>query len=146
MVSATMIYKLSLQNHVDGLATRSWTFQPPVIVGRDPESGVCIEHPSISRNHCQFSLNGEGALMVKDLNSMNGTYVDDNRVQQKLLMPKQVVQIGAIRLQVEVSTEDEHASAPRHASQGNVETTQPMKVFCLDPPPAEKSWWRRLFG
>ena len=146
MVSAAMIYKLILQNNVDGLAARSWTFKPPVVVGRDPNSGVCIEHHSISRQHCQFSLNGEGALVVKDLNSMNGIYVDDNRVQQKILMPKQIVQIGAVRLQVEVSTEDEHATAPKPKPQGSVTSTQPMQTYQPDPPPPKKSWWQRLFG
>ena len=146
MVSATMIYKLVLLNKIEGLTARSWTFNPPVVLGRDPSSGVCIEHDSISRKHCQFSLNGEGALVVKDLNSMNGIYVDDNRVQQQILMPKQIVQIGALRLQVELSTEDEHASAPSHKPRGSVSSTQRMKTFRPGSALSEKPWWRRLFG
>lgn len=141
-----MIYKLVLQNHVDGLSERDWTFRPPTVAGRDPESGVCIDHHSISRKHCQFSFNGEGALVVKDLNSMNGVYVDDNRVQQQILIPNQVVQIGALRLRVEFSTEDEHVSAPRKKPQGSVDATQRMETFRPDPPPPEKPWWQRLFS
>ena len=145
-----MIYKLNLQNNVDGLTARSWTFKPPVVVGRDPTSEVCIDHHSISRKHCQFSFNGEGALVIKDLSSMNGIYVDDNRIQQQILSPNQIIQIGAIRLQVEFSTEDEHAATPRHKPrqnpQGSVDTTQPMQTFSFDSPPPEKPWWRRLFG
>jgi pSer/pThr/pTyr-binding forkhead associated (FHA) protein len=141
-----MIYKLILKNSVDGLSAQSWTFQTPVVVGREPASGVCIEHESISRKHCQFSLNGEGALVIKDLNSLNGIYVDDNRVKQTILMPKQIVQIGALRLQVEFSTEDELAEAARPRPQGNVNTTQPMKTLRPDPPILEKPWWQRIFN
>ena len=77
---------------------------------------------------------------------MNGIYVDDNRVQQKILMPKQIVQIGALRLQVEVSTEDELKSTPRPKPQGSVTSTQPMQTYQPDLPPAKKSWWQKLFG
>jgi pSer/pThr/pTyr-binding forkhead associated (FHA) protein len=146
-----MIYKLILQNQVDGLKTTHWTFKPPVTVGREPSSGVCIDHDSISRSHCQFMLNIEEALVIKDLESMNGTYVDDERVHQAVLMPGQFIQIGALRLKIEFSTEDEHAKLQSAKPQGSLYATQPMKT--LRPPaavvpasPVQKSWWQRIFG
>ncbi|NND99011.1 MAG: FHA domain-containing protein [Pirellulaceae bacterium] len=111
---------------------------------------MCIDHSSISRSHCQFSLNGEGALVVKDLNSTNGIYVENERVKQKILVPNQIVQIGALRLKVEFSTEDEQVAAKpsvaAHA-RGSADVTQKMQVYDLDPPePEKKPWWRRIFG
>lgn len=148
-----MIYRLILQNQVDGLTTRRWTFKPPAIVGREPSSGVCIDHDSISRSHCQFLLNIEEALVVKDLESMNGTYVDDERVHQALLMPNQIIQIGALRLKVEFSTEDELAKSKSTQAVGSLYATQPMKTLRPAAPtspnmtkPAPKSWWQRIFG
>jgi pSer/pThr/pTyr-binding forkhead associated (FHA) protein len=141
-----MYYKLILQNHVEGLDTSSWRFTPPAVVGREPNSQVCIEHDSISRKHCQFAFNGEGALTVKDLESMNGTYVDDNRVQHATLMPGQIVQIGTLRLKVEFSSEAEELDAPARKPRGSVYTTQPMETFRPVPLPPEKPWWRKLFG
>ncbi|MCA9129754.1 MAG: FHA domain-containing protein [Planctomycetales bacterium] len=140
-----MQYKLVLQNHVDGLSTRVWVFNPPTVIGRDPSADVCVEHDSISRKHCQFTLNSEGALTVKDLGSMNGTYVNDRKIQTAILMPGQVVQIGALMLQVEFTQESErHAPAVR--PQGSVYATQPMETFRPVPLPPEKPWWKRILG
>lgn len=150
-----MFYKLILQNHVDGLEKKQWTFRPPAVVGRDPSCEVCFEHDSISRQHCQFSLNGEGALVVKDLDSMNGIYVDDRRVPQATLMPHQTLQIGAIILQVEFTDEEEipsRSATPR----GSTYATQPMQTLrpatttasvipTIEKTEAAKPWWRRLF-
>ncbi len=148
-----MIYKLILQNQVAGLTTQSWTFKPPATIGREPSSTVCIDHESISRNHCQFMFNPDEALVVKDLESTNGTYVDDERVHHAVLMPGQIIQIGALRLKVEFSTEDEHSRTRESRSPGSVHATQPMKTM-RPPAPAvlvpmtatEKPWWRRIFG
>lgn len=140
-----MRYKLVLQNHVDGLTINSWSFLPPAVVGREPGSEVCIEHDSISRKHCQFSLNGEGALVIKDLDSMNGTYVDDRRIDHVVLMPGQMIQLGALCLEIRFSTETEAPpTAPK--PRGNVYATQPMETFRPVPLPPEKPWWKKLFS
>lgn len=140
-----MNYKLVLQNEVSGIQQRIWTFKAPVILGRQPGSALCIDHHSVSRQHCQFSLNGDEALVVKDLGSTNGVYVDDNRVQQQILMPNQIIQIGTLRLQIQFSAEDEQASAASHQSAGSVDQTQRVPVYQLDPPDSDQPWWRRLF-
>lgn len=151
-----MHYKLILQNHVDGLLGKQWNFTAPASVGRDPGCDLCLDHDSISRQHCQFSLNGEGALMIKDLESMNGIYVDDRRVHHATLMPHQLVQIGAIIMQIEFL--DDEPQRPASRAMGSTYSTQPMKT--LKPGPAselaptstaassgssDKPWWRRLF-
>lgn len=143
-----MNYKLILQNHVEGIQAQAWTFQAPATVGRDPNCDVCIEHDSISRKHCQFSINVHEALVVKDLESMNGTYLDDRRVQNAVLMPGQIVQIGALLLQIEFS-DDASAPPPKAKSapkKGNTYATQPLETFRPVPLPPEKPWWKKLFG
>jgi pSer/pThr/pTyr-binding forkhead associated (FHA) protein len=105
-----------------------------------------MEHDSISRKHCQFVLNSDGALVVKDLESMNGTYVDDSRVQHATLMPGQLIQIGALRLKIDFSDDEELTSPPLKKPQGNVHATQPMNSFRPVPLPPEKTWWQKLLG
>ena len=143
-----MYYQLILQNEVEEIEKSSWTIMPPGVVGRDANCQVCIDHPSISRQHCQFSLNGEGTLVVKDLESMNGIYIDDTRIKQAALMPGQVLQIGALRLHVEFSTGGDAMPKPNSKPRGSVNSTQPMKTVRPEPAPAvppEKPWWRRIF-
>ncbi|MEQ1824877.1 MAG: FHA domain-containing protein [Pirellula sp.] len=142
-----MIYRLHLQNQVDDLRETTWTFIPPTVLGRDASCGLCIDHESVSRKHCQFQHNSEGTLVVKDLESMNGTYVNDVRVQHRALMPGDIVQAGALRMEV-IFVEDEIASIPVAPviprTQGSMKETQPMKKVDPLPPPPPKSWWRKL--
>lgn len=141
-----MIYKLVLQNEVEGIESNSMTFRPPAILGREPGTDVCVDHHSISRQHCQFTLNGDGALMVKDLGSTNGIYVDDNRIDHEVLMPNEILQVGALRLMVQMSDEGELSAATERQPSGSVDTTQPMPVFEIDDPDVSRPWWKKLLG
>jgi pSer/pThr/pTyr-binding forkhead associated (FHA) protein len=150
-----MHYQLILQNHVEGFKGKKWTFSAPASVGRDPTCDLCFDHDSISRQHCQFSLNGEGGLVIKDLESMNGIYVDDRRVQHATLMPHQLLQVGALIMQIEFLEEEPRKPSSRGV--GSTYATQPMQTLRSQgigaaasaappsPQPAAKPWWRRLF-
>lgn len=47
-------------------------------VGRDQTNDIVIEHGSVSRHHCELRLHDDGAVLITDLNSMNGTAVRQN--------------------------------------------------------------------
>lgn len=47
-------------------------------VGRDPTNDIVIEHGSVSREHCELRLQDDGAVLLVDLGSMNGTAVRQN--------------------------------------------------------------------
>jgi len=47
-------------------------------VGRDPENDIVIEHGSVSRAHCELKILDDGAILLADLDSMNGTAVRQN--------------------------------------------------------------------
>ena len=60
-----------------------------VIVGRIPENDVVIADDfSISRIHCEFILDDEGGYWVVDLNSTNGTYINEVRHSGKTYLNK----------------------------------------------------------
>ncbi len=78
---------------------------------------------------------------------MNGTYVDDQKIQQATLMPGKVIQIGALMLKIEFSDAPEPApvrAVPKKKE--NVQATQRMEIFPPVSKPAKKSWWQKLFG
>ena len=52
----------------------------PLMIGRSPEAGFSIEHPSVSRLHCSVQPEAHGAS-VRDLDSKNGTHVNGSRVR-----------------------------------------------------------------
>jgi ABC-type multidrug transport system ATPase subunit len=54
-----------------------------VLIGRSQECDIVIDHPSVSRRHVMvFGFEkSSGRLMVRDLNSMNGTFINGRKVQ-----------------------------------------------------------------
>lgn len=68
--------------------------------GRDPECHFPIKHSTISSYHCDIVLSAEG-ILLHDLDSTNGTFVDGERVKQAVLQPGQIVRLGDVELVVE---------------------------------------------
>jgi len=73
-----------------------------LLVGRSARANFVIDHDSISRNHARFTLE-RGILMLEDLDSMNGTWVDGKRLEANepvALQPNGIVEIGKLALRV----------------------------------------------
>jgi hypothetical protein len=66
-------------------------------VGRHPEAGIFLDDVTVSRRHVEFTRQGT-SFNVKDLGSLNGTYVNHDRVDEYALKPGDEVQIGKFRL------------------------------------------------
>ncbi len=62
------------------------------VIGRG-EADVRIEDDGVSRKHCSLQPRGRGALLI-DLGSANGTFVDGERVRERLLSSEDRFQIG----------------------------------------------------
>ncbi|WP_043535124.1 FHA domain-containing protein [Actinomyces polynesiensis] len=65
--------------------------------GRSPKSDIFLDDVTVSRRHCQFIAH-EGGFLVRDSGSLNGTYVNRERVDQAELHAGDEVQIGKYRL------------------------------------------------
>ena len=68
-----------------------------VTVGRHPDSDIFLDDITVSRRHAQFAR-AHGAFSVSDAGSLNGTYVNRQRVDQAELVGGDEVQIGKYRL------------------------------------------------
>jgi pSer/pThr/pTyr-binding forkhead associated (FHA) protein len=64
-------------------------------LGRTEDNELTIPEPSISSRHCVFILSGAD-VMVRDLNSSNGTYVNGEPVTEVVLRPGDNIQVGVI--------------------------------------------------
>lgn len=113
-----------------------WILPLPVTVGRCPTADITINDASISRRHCQFSIDPQGALVVRDLGSMNGIYVDERRVSKAVVPPHAIVRVGAVSLRP-IWTDDEldEVVADYEIYDVDADTTQPMKIIDLGQPP-----------
>ncbi|HEX8201294.1 MAG TPA: FHA domain-containing protein [Isosphaeraceae bacterium] len=70
-------------------------------VGRQEDCQLRINSSQVSRKHCQF-FEQKGQLLVKDLGSSNGTFVNGKKIQgQKVLRPGDELTVGQVRFRVE---------------------------------------------
>jgi FHA domain len=67
-------------------------------VGRHPESDIFLDDITVSRRHAEFTRDAGGKVVVRDLGSLNGTYVNRERIEEQVLSPGDEVQIGKFRL------------------------------------------------
>ena len=68
-------------------------------LGREGENDFLVAHPSVSGHHCEVWVTNE-ALLVRDLGSSNGTYVDDSPVQEAQVLDGQTLRLGDVELVV----------------------------------------------
>lgn len=66
-------------------------------VGRHPDSDIFLDDVTVSRRHAEFVRDGE-TISVRDVGSLNGTYVDRERIDTANLASGDEVQIGKYRL------------------------------------------------
>jgi eukaryotic-like serine/threonine-protein kinase len=65
-----------------------------VMVGRDRTCAIVLSHPAVSRRHARITVGGQ-APVLEDLQSANGTYVNNNRVDRVVLKAGDIVRFGA---------------------------------------------------
>jgi len=71
---------------------------PHVIIGRAANCHVPLEHPMVSRRHAEITPRSAGHA-IRDLESMNGTFVNGQRVEGwRALRTGDVIQIGPFKL------------------------------------------------
>jgi len=81
-----------------GMAGQS--FQPAegrTLIGRSPECDVFLDDVTVSRRHAELLREGD-TFTIRDLGSLNGTYVNRQRIETVMLSEDDEVQIGKYRL------------------------------------------------
>ena len=82
----------------DGTRERELQLVGRIVVGRDPACDISHEHSLLSRRHAEFVAAGE-LVVVRDLGSRNGVFVNGTKTAEHSLQPGDVVQIGPLRAQ-----------------------------------------------
>ncbi|MFN8167974.1 MAG: DUF3662 and FHA domain-containing protein [Candidatus Nanopelagicales bacterium] len=65
-------------------------------LGRGTDVDIRVDDPGVSRHHAEILLGGD--VVLRDLNSTNGTYVDGVQVGEVVLRDGAVIQLGGTRL------------------------------------------------
>ncbi|MEI6079006.1 MAG: GGDEF domain-containing protein [bacterium] len=65
------------------------------LVGRDPGLDITVQEESVSRRHAELIFDGE-SLQVVDLDSTNGTYINDKPIKNKTASHGDMIRFGSI--------------------------------------------------
>src|SRR2546422_1117200 len=67
------------------------------LLGRGFANDFKIEDPSVSGSHCQIVID-QGKVIIRDLGSTNGTYVNRAPIKEAVLQPGQSIHLGAVEM------------------------------------------------
>ena len=130
----------------DGQPLKTVSVTLPVIIGRGKDATFTIKHPLLSRKHCEV-FEDSGSVQVRDLASLNGTFVNGSRVESTSAVDSgSQLKLGAVVMEVQyngASSEDtiasDHASEVEAFDLGTVDTadTEVMAApAATEPAPA----------
>ncbi len=94
-------------------------------LGRHPYNTVQVLDRIVSKEHCHLDLIDGGRFILRDLGSLNGTYVNGERVSERILNPGDEIMLGSTRIIFD----------PDKAPRGPV--TAPQRPQALHSPPAQ---------
>jgi pSer/pThr/pTyr-binding forkhead associated (FHA) protein len=72
-------------------------------IGRVEDNTFQIAEPSVSSHHCEVLLRGSD-VVVRDLNSTNGTYINGEKITERVIKPGQILRLGQVELRLETDT------------------------------------------
>jgi len=85
----------------DGHAGRSYELTTEkVTIGRVEDNTFQIAEASISSHHCEVFLRGSD-VVIKDLNSTNGTFINGDKISESVLKPGQTLRLGQVDLKLD---------------------------------------------
>jgi pSer/pThr/pTyr-binding forkhead associated (FHA) protein len=91
-------------------------------IGRVDDNTFPIVEPSVSSHHCEILLKG-AEVLVRDLNSTNGTFINGEKIAESALKPGQILRLGQIEMRLETD------AAPAPAPAASMKTTDKTVVM-----------------
>jgi CheY-like chemotaxis protein len=101
-----------------------------ITIGRGDGNKFQLIEPSISGRHCEVSVRG-GELVVRDLLSSNGTFINGQKITESALKPGETLKLGEVELRFEADPQPaSHAAAALKTP-----ALSPSKIGASNPPP-----------
>src|SRR5215469_5626779 len=114
------------------MAGRSVDLGERTTIGRVEDNAFQIAEPSVSSRHCEILLRGED-VVVKDLNSTNGTFINGEKITEGVLKPGQTLRLGNVELKLDAPGAPGAPSAPSAPA-----ATPGTAPAAAAPPPPKK--------
>lgn len=95
----------------------------PLIIGRRIDADIQVSEPTMSGTHAQIYADGD-AIRIRDLESLNGTHVNGQRIVETALCPGDEIRIG--RVMIVVAGPARWPSGSMTPADGTVKVPQPV--------------------
>ncbi len=69
------------------------------IIGRDASNHIVLNDKLVSRQHAKLTVSETGQIIIKDLGSSNGTFVNGNRITESVIKSGDIVKCGSVFLE-----------------------------------------------
>ncbi len=114
-------------------------------IGRDVTCDICIDDPHVSRVHCEIAT-GDGKMVLKDLGSTNGIFINGNKVTEQVLNDGDKILIGTrlyFRFSYQDAQDQNYQQSLFRAANIDALTQLYNKKYFQDVLPKEMSFSRR---
>jgi len=118
---------------IEGTANRrEIAIKLPVTIGRSKTANLTVAHPMVSRQHCEL-LNVDGVVVIRDLASLNGTFVHGDRVDETAVRPNDIFSVGPLKFQIEYEYEGNVEDIVVSGKEGNKIEAMEAAVAEVEP-------------
>src|SRR5262245_48482844 len=97
--------------------------RPDMVIGRHTDADVRLPLPDVSRRHCRCVFES-GGWSIQDLNSLNGVYVNGEKIQKAGLREHDSVTIGGFTFEVCFGEAPQTAPLPPQAGTSDADMMQ----------------------
>ena len=85
----------------EGLTGRTYELKvEKTTIGRLEDNAFQIPEQSVSSHHCEVLLRGSD-VVIKDLDSTNGTFINGEKISERPLKPGQILRLGQVEIRLE---------------------------------------------
>jgi len=103
-------------------------------LGRHPNNTVQVLDRIVSKEHCHVDLIDGGRYILRDLGSLNGTYVNGERVSERVLKPGDEIMLGSTRIIYDAMDSGSGSRAGPPAQAQNAPPPQHVPAHMQVPP------------
>jgi DNA-binding NtrC family response regulator len=134
---------IQFEGDVDTLSVRKYWLRPSegseqcienrlIYVGASPDNHFVLNNPTVSRVHCKIEADGK-RHRIRDLESKNGTFINDVRVNDAYLPSECSVRVGDATFSFSLADESVEVQLTRHNQFGDLlgESLQMREIFGL---------------
>ncbi len=112
------VFQVSIY-YEDKVERYSFKEDEEIIIGRDDNCDIVVKAKGVSRKHCKIKYDNE-QIYLEDLNSTNGTFIGDEKIQKSYIGLSQPVRIGCVLFVIEELLSSDKAGIERKSERQKI--------------------------